>query len=899
MSQEQADESMAVESSPLPTIQTPTSVQGSDIAISQPSQGKSRKKQQNLKGASANASVIPNRKDTSNCTGVQPAKKVTATSPSSSSSSSTIVVVPPLPRKDKVDKQPKRVEPDDDNIGPVPPGLKASKLFVYEPNNSLKIPWIDLYKLPVDERKSIAPPKDRRNNAFTCCLKCGYWLVNSHTSCTRKTKLGDYVFVPPPQLLERGQELDNTSDPNFKGPNFISPDKWDLSYFAHIPPHLMFSSPATIHCIPEDARAYFSNLVRDVTIQALAARPGALEALLVLPRIIVPSSIKGKIEISRIYLNVAAFRSGKFQALWEKPNIVLRYNTFDPTIKAEALTLAGEPSAALDALISEGALDPRDCYEELKALHPAHPVPTISDVPTSPPVESRDMPFFSADFKTAITNLRRRKAADALGWRGDFIKQLNRDAVKPLTRLCKIIATTPAFIPDPIKPFFFGARLIPIPKKNKKVRPIAIGSIFHKLISSAIMNHISKDLQSTFAPVQFGVGIKGGAENIVHGIRNKLSDDPNLTLVSLDLENAFNNVNRQVFLNEVKSKFPNILCWIHQVYGAHSWLLPRGCEPILSAAGVRQGDPLGPFLFALAIQPTLLEVSKWVTSITYMDDIYLIGNHDSLIKAMKLLHVNFSNPCHLRINIDKSWSTKPIKDSGLMVETNPFVMKVPLDPDFQIKTLNEKTLKRIQAVPKIKNTQVALLLLRQINNGSLTYTLRTCIPNATNEITQIFTKKIIEALAKILECSTHDINKVKDRVFLPLGPGLGFTPTSDLAKPAFFASFLQATTLLNSSSETAFPIPKHPKSGSREMKEGTLYQRTISGAFKHIELTKDPSLKLQHLLTESLNSKRFKDVRDRLDNVNKKSSTLPLANMLEPGFLLSPLRLISPCQVKI
>ena len=74
-------------------------------------------------------------------------------------------------------------------------------------------------------------------------------------------------------------------------------------------------------------------------------------------------------------------------------------------------------------------------------------------------------------------------------------------------QLCKRIAANPEFIPEPLRPYFFGARLIPIAKNNGGVRPIAIGTIFHKLISSAVMCNLKEKLPGFFSPVQFGVGI--------------------------------------------------------------------------------------------------------------------------------------------------------------------------------------------------------------------------------------------------------------------------------------------------------------------------------------------------------------------------------------------------------
>ena len=54
------------------------------------------------------------------------------------------------------------------------------------------------------------------------------------------------------------------------------------------------------------------------------------------------------------------------------------------------------------------------------------------------------------------------------------------------------------------------------------------------------------------------------------------------------------------------------------------------------------------------------------------------------------------------------------------------------------------------------------------------------------------------------------------------------------------------------------------------MSRATLYQRLIAEAFKHVDLLKDPNVKLQHLLTETQDVKRFKDVYNHLDPVNKR-----------------------------
>ena len=53
--------------------------------------------------------------------------------------------------------------------------------------------------------------------------------------------------------------------------------------------------------------------------------------------------------------------------------------------------------------------------------------------------------------------------------------------------LCLRMAKDPRLIPERLRPFFFGARLTSIGKKDGGIRPIVIGTIFHKIVSSAIM----------------------------------------------------------------------------------------------------------------------------------------------------------------------------------------------------------------------------------------------------------------------------------------------------------------------------------------------------------------------------------------------------------------------------
>ena len=77
---------------------------------------------------------------------------------------------------------------------------------------------------------------------------------------------------------------------------------------------------------------------------------------------------------------------------------------------------------------------------------------------------------------------------------------MNSEAVNVICKLCKRrTAANHQFILEHLRPYFFGVRLIPIAKKDGGIRPIAIGTIFHKLINSVTMCNLKEKLPGTFS----------------------------------------------------------------------------------------------------------------------------------------------------------------------------------------------------------------------------------------------------------------------------------------------------------------------------------------------------------------------------------------------------------------
>ncbi|CAI5528571.1 unnamed protein product [Closterium sp. Naga37s-1] len=96
------------------------------------------------------------------------------------------------------------------------------------------------------------------------------------------------------------------------------------------------------------------------------------------------------------------------------------------------------------------------------------------------------------------------------------------------------------------------ARLIALDKPGGGVRPIAIGEAILRLTAKAALKELSAEIRAYFLPVQFGVAVPGGAECIIHTARTLLAEDPSRIALQLDIENAFNSVERGCFLESMR-----------------------------------------------------------------------------------------------------------------------------------------------------------------------------------------------------------------------------------------------------------------------------------------------------------------------------------------------------------
>jgi len=126
-------------------------------------------------------------------------------------------------------------------------------------------------------------------------------------------------------------------------------------------------------------------------------------------------------------------------------------------------------------------------------------------------------------------------------------------------------------------------KLIPFSKPNNGIRPIAIADTFYRITAKSIIVKLKDTIQETLKPVQLGVGTRNGASiistagiifanQIINGT-NKNSEK--LSIMSLDMSNAFNSISRDKILTNIRKYLPQLETFFLWAYGNPSNLCDR------------------------------------------------------------------------------------------------------------------------------------------------------------------------------------------------------------------------------------------------------------------------------------------------------------------------------------
>ncbi|GJX23469.1 putative reverse transcriptase domain-containing protein [Tanacetum coccineum] len=481
----------------------------------------------------------------------------------------------------------------------------------------------------------------------------------------------------------------------------------------------------------------------------------------------------------------------------------------------------GHYTAAIRVLSSSGIAPYTDAtLDDLKAKHPFKPAPSLPHIPTdhhqllAPSGLVLDMiKSFPRGTSCGRDGLRAQHLMDCLSGAAVAISD---ELIASITQVVNLFLDGKC--PKMLGEYIASAPLTPLVKPGGGIRPIAVGTVWRRLVSKVCATMIGHSLDTYLNDLQFGVGVSGGGEAILHAVNRLIedrSDDIGLSMLLVDFKNAFNLVDREAMLQEVRIRCPAISRWVEFCYSKPARLY-YGEHTLWSHQGVQQGDPLGPLLFALVLHPLICKIKDSFSlslHAWYLDDGTIVG--DTLVVGKVLELIMEDGPRRgLHLNVDKTEVFWPREDprSRLVGVFPPSIARplhgvkllggpVSVDFDFNSGLVLKRVSKSIElmdVIAKLNDPQCELLLLRACAGISkLYFAMRTCSPQVFGRAQHSFDTALRSSLERIVTGFGPGFGDWQWRLAtLPFSyGGLGVYSAGDVLNYAFLASRLQSASL--------------------------------------------------------------------------------------------------------
>ena len=183
----------------------------------------------------------------------------------------------------------------------------------------------------------------------------------------------------------------------------------------------------------------------------------------------------------------------------------------------------GRLGKACAVLSSSGLAPDSDAtFEKLQAKHPQSDPPEPVDPVSTAPLQ------LGSDFNLhgALTSFAKEVGTDGTCFRVQHLldateAHLPNPVLNPLRGVINLLLSGEAV--DEIRDYAAGARLTALAKGESDIRPIAAGNIFRRLAAKCACTLLQTRIRNTLGAHQAGVAQPGGAEHIIHQMRNVLA----------------------------------------------------------------------------------------------------------------------------------------------------------------------------------------------------------------------------------------------------------------------------------------------------------------------------------------------------------------------------------------
>ncbi len=274
--------------------------------------------------------------------------------------------------------------------------------------------------------------------------------------------------------------------------------------------------------------------------------------------------------------------------------------------------------------------------------------------------------------------------------------------------------------------------------------------------------------------------------------------------------NAYNSISRKEILKVLEKEFPELVRWFVFCYGTRGVLMCDGeVLPFGSAAGVQQGDPLGPLLFAAGILRMCRKLGKEAPGclkLWYLDDGSFAGPGEELKRVWDMVNEE-ARKVGLRVNVKKcelwGWEgeeeewMKDFPREVLRVKEKGFeLLGAPIgSKEFCEKCATERVGKVQEVLAALKNVddaQVELALLRScLGLPRFGFTMRSAPPKDIEKALELFDIAIERTVEERLKIHLDDETRLQWGLPVRMG-GFGIPKATDVAAPAYLGNALLA-----------------------------------------------------------------------------------------------------------
>ncbi len=437
----------------------------------------------------------------------------------------------------------------------------------------------------------------------------------------------------------------------------------------------------------------------------------------------------------------------------------------------------------------------------------------------------------------AIKALARGQSASVSGAAPDHFLPLLDDKVCIDSLVVIVRAIAHGHLSDDVRSMLLRGRLVVLAKPNGGLRPITVPEPLLMLAEYICLLPCNQYLDSILQPIQLGVGAPSGVDTAAHLMQQVIdsgSREHGTAVVLIDITNAYGTISRRAML-EALYKHPRL----KPLWQIARWSLGAPAVRYLrmedgsikffwQQEGGAQGSVIMPALFAVALQPVLVEAVQGlnITTVAILDDIASGGGILDVIAFYDRVKERIERDLGSKVNPSKTvlvlgYDGPPTDETvalcaarGIKIEpkgakyVGAFIGR---DEEARRQFVVEQAEKHTSMFSALLNphlsAQMATTLLRFCAMPVMNHLLRTMAPAYTRDGARAFDLMAVKTLATILhqpelsrifEQLLVDQNAEVDTIqsnaliqlLLParLG-GLGIVPTERVAEAAFLGSY--------------------------------------------------------------------------------------------------------------